>query len=165
MLAWHSARHQSCRTHHRVRPSVLCAHFPALYPSTQDRAWDSFGRGVEEEKGEEEGRVSAGPVGAGATKGSHSWPCPEEPPFWQEKTGKGLWESGKDRLVFKPHSPGGCHREGQAAGSPLHIARAAQNCCGSLGDRETVSNPLSSLPWDNLLSATQGTHLWPQGLC
>ena len=149
----------------RVRPSVLCAHFPALYPRTQDRAWDSFGRGVEEEKGEEEGRVSAGPVGAGATKGSHSWPCPEEPPFWQEKTGKGLWESGKDRLVFKPHSPGGCHREGQAAGSPLHIARAAENCCGSLGDRETVSNPLSSLPWDNLLSATRGTHLWPQGLC
>ena len=36
----------------RVRPSVLCAHFPALYPRTQDRAWDSFGRGVEEEKGE-----------------------------------------------------------------------------------------------------------------
>ena len=103
---------------------------------------------MEAEKGEEEGRVSAGPVGAGATKGSHSWPCPEEPPFWQEKTGKGLWESGKDRLVFKPHSPGGCRREGQAAGSPLHIARAAQNCCGSLGDRETVSKPLSTLPWD-----------------
>ena len=103
---------------------------------------------MEAEKGEEEGRVSAGPVGAGATKGSHSWPCPEEPPFWQEKTGKGLWESGKDRLVLKPHSPGGCRREGQAAGSPLHIARAAQNCCGSLGDRETVSKPLSTLPWD-----------------
>lgn len=72
---------------------MLCAHFPALYPSTQDRAWGSFGRGVEAEKGEEEGRVSAGPVlGAGATKRSHSWPCPEEPPFCQEKTGKRLWK-------------------------------------------------------------------------
>lgn len=104
-------------------------------------------RGVEAGKGEEEGRVPAGPVlGAGARERSHSWPCSEEPPFWQENTVTGLGSVVKIGWVFKPHSPGGCRREGQAAGSPPRIARAAQSCCESLGDRETVSTPLTSPP-------------------
>lgn len=73
----------------------------------------------------------------------------------------GVWQTG---WAFKPRSPRGCRREGQAAGSPPRTARAADKSCGSLGGREMVSTSASP-SGDSLLSAAQGTHLWPRGLC
>lgn len=126
------------QNHHRARPSVLCAH----YPSTQDRAWDSFRRW--RRRRERKRRVSAGPAGAGATREVTAGPALRNHPSGRKRLVRGFGRVVKTGWYSSPTHQGDVV-EKVKLGSPLHIARAAQNCCGSLGDRGDSEQP-SALP-------------------